>query len=103
VQQHGHPGQRVLHPEPPPHLLGDPGQRPALIRIPARGRPGIQDPFQLGHLGGSELALRAAGAPGRQRRLPSLGAIVIAPWMKTHICRGQGRLQARHETLAMLT
>ena len=55
--------------EPPPGLLGDPGQRPAPIRIPARRRPGIQDLFQLGHLGGSELALRAADALGRQRLL----------------------------------
>jgi hypothetical protein len=50
VQQHGHPGQRVLHPEPPPALLGNPRQRPALIRIPGRRRARIQDLFQLGNL-----------------------------------------------------
>jgi hypothetical protein len=37
VQQHIHPGQRVLHPEPPPDLIGDPRQGPALIQV-ARGR-----------------------------------------------------------------
>jgi hypothetical protein len=59
VQQNIHPGQRVLHPEQPPDLLGDAGQCPALIRIPGRRRPGIQDLFQLGHLDDSELALHA--------------------------------------------
>jgi hypothetical protein len=67
VQQHGHPGQRVLHPEPLPALLGDPGQRPALIGISACRRPGIQDFFQLGDLRRSQLALRPAGALRRQR------------------------------------
>ena len=60
MQQHIHPGQRVLHLEPPPGLVRDPRQRPALIRVPARRRPGIQDFFQLGDLGESELARRAA-------------------------------------------
>jgi len=36
VQQQIHPGQRVLHAEPAAHHLGDPGQRPALVLIPAR-------------------------------------------------------------------
>ena len=35
VQQQVHPGQGVLHPEPAAHHLGDPGQRPALVLIPA--------------------------------------------------------------------
>ena len=41
MQQHIHPGQRVLGPEPLPCLLGDPGQRPALIRIAAGGREAL--------------------------------------------------------------
>jgi hypothetical protein len=39
VQQHIHPGQRVLRPGPPPGLVRDPGQGPALIRIPGRPQP----------------------------------------------------------------
>jgi hypothetical protein len=56
VQQHIHPGQRVFHPEPPPDLVRDPGQRPALIRMAAGARVDIQDRFQLAQLGRSELA-----------------------------------------------
>jgi len=68
VQQHIHPGQRVLHPEPPPHLVGDPGQGPALIPIAARRRPGIQDFFQLSDLGRRQLAPGSARALRGQRR-----------------------------------
>src|SRR5258708_25839109 len=40
VQQHIHPGQGVVHAEPAADDLGDPGQCPALILVPAlRGRP----------------------------------------------------------------
>ena len=68
VQQHGHPGQRVLHPEPPPALFGDPRQRPALIRIPGRRRARIQDLFQLGNLRRGQRALRAARPPAASAR-----------------------------------
>jgi hypothetical protein len=40
---------------------------PALIRIPGRRRARVQDRLQLRDLGRSELALRAACPPGRQR------------------------------------
>jgi hypothetical protein len=68
VQQHIHPGQRVLHPEPRPDLIRDPGQRPALIRIAARRRPGIQHRLQLSDLGRRQLAPGSARALGSQRR-----------------------------------
>ena len=45
----------------------DPGQSPALIRIPGPRRPGIQHRLQLGDLGRAELALRAVGVLGGQR------------------------------------
>ena len=45
----------------------DPGQSPALIRIPGPRRPGIQHRLQLGDLGRAELVLRAAGVLGGQR------------------------------------
>jgi hypothetical protein len=60
VQQHIHPGQRVLHPEPPPYQVSDPGQRPALIRTAAGRRAGVQHRLQLAEQGRGELALRAA-------------------------------------------
>ena len=44
VQQHIHPRQRVLHPEPLPHLLSDTGQRPALVLIAAGRRACLQPP-----------------------------------------------------------
>jgi hypothetical protein len=62
------PGQRVLHPEPPPDLVRDPGQRPALIQIAGRRRARIQHRLQLTQLGGSEHALRSGRPFGGQRR-----------------------------------
>ena len=75
VQQHIHPGQRVLHPEPPPDLLADPGQRPALIRMPAPRRAGIQHRLQLGDLAhtactGHRLLLWRPAPPGRPQPGP---------------------------------
>jgi hypothetical protein len=68
VQQHIQPRQRVLHPEPAPHQLADPGQRPALIRIPPDSRPRIQHRIQLAQLSRSQLAPGAARPLGGQRR-----------------------------------
>ena len=42
------------------NLVRDPRQGPALIRVPARRRPGIQDFFQLSDLSRGQLAFRAA-------------------------------------------
>jgi hypothetical protein len=51
VQQQINPGQGVVRPETAADHLGDPGQRPALILIPASySRPGIQHRFQLAQL-----------------------------------------------------
>ena len=83
VQQHIHPRQRVLHPEPPPDLIRHPGQRPALIRIPGRRRTRIQHRFQLGDLGRGELAFRAASTLGRQR-LPATRSQPPAPPVRAH-------------------
>ena len=83
MQQHGHPGQRVLHPEPAPGLLGDPGQRPALIGIPARCRARVQHRLELGDLGGAELALRA-GRPLGGQRLPAARRQRPAPPVRAH-------------------
>jgi hypothetical protein len=73
VQQHIHPGRRVLHPKPLPDLLGDPGQRPALIRKPAGGQACVQHRRQLALLSRAELALRAARALGGQRHPAARG------------------------------
>ena len=73
MQQHVHPGQGVLRPEPLPDQVSDPRQRPALILIAAGSRAGIQDRFQLGQPGRGELALRPARAPRGQRLPPARG------------------------------
>ncbi len=61
MQQQVHPGQRVLHGEPAVNDPGDPGQRPALVFIPAPGRrAGVQQRRQLPQLRGGELAVLPA-------------------------------------------
>jgi hypothetical protein len=72
VQQQVQPGQRVAHPEPAAHHLGDPGQRPALVFIPApRRRASRQRRLQLAQLRRAELAPGPARALRRQRRPPA--------------------------------
>jgi hypothetical protein len=67
------PGQRVVHPEPAAYQLGDPGQRPALVLIPAPGgRAGVQHRLQLAQLRGAELAPGTTRAL-RDQRLPPAG------------------------------
>jgi hypothetical protein len=71
VQKQVHPGQRVLHPEPAPHQVGDPGQRPALVLIPPpHGRPGVQRRLQFQQLNWGQLDERAANSHDVQRILP---------------------------------
>jgi hypothetical protein len=44
VQQHIHPRPALLHPEPPPDLVRDPGQGQALIQIARGRRADVQQP-----------------------------------------------------------
>ena len=76
MQQHVHPGQRVLDPEPAGRQLRDPGQGPALVLIPApHGRPRVESRLQLGQLGRGELAFSAAGPlVARASRPPAASA-----------------------------
>ena len=84
MQQHVHPGQRVLDPEPAGHQLRDPGQGPALVLIPApHGRPRIQSRLQLGQLSRGELAFNAAGSLGGQG-LPAAGRQRPPPPVRRH-------------------
>ena len=66
VQQQIQPRQRVAEPKPPPYQLGDPGQRPVLILIPAPGgRAGIQHGLQLTQLRRAQMAPAGVPRPGR--------------------------------------
>jgi hypothetical protein len=70
-------------PNPLPDLLGDPGQGPALIGIPAGRRARVQDRLQLAQLRPGELALRAARPLGGQRR-PAARRQRAAPPVRRH-------------------
>src|ERR1700728_1963563 len=73
------PGQGVAHAEPVLDYLGDPGQRPALIRFPAEGGgAGLQHLLQLIQLKRTELAADTAGTL-RCERLPATGRDHLPP------------------------
>ncbi len=83
MQQQIQAGQGAFHAEPGAYDLGDAGRDPTLGFAAPHRRAGVEQPGQLGQLGGAEPAARAARALGGRRR-PAAGGQRSPPPARRH-------------------